>query len=89
MEGKPTFWDGYTVSDDHKVEPQRSTYKRIAWFGALHGSCQDSYPPVKGASRGIDSPTRECCIPDDSRVLRRYPSRDRRPIELATRERSL
>ena len=34
--GEPICWEGYSVSEDHKVETQRLTDKRMAWFAALH-----------------------------------------------------
>ena len=34
--GDPICWEGYSVSEDHKVETQRLTDKRMAWFAALH-----------------------------------------------------
>ena len=33
--GEPTCWEGYSISEDHKVETQRLTDKRMAWFAAL------------------------------------------------------
>ena len=33
---EPICWGGYAVSKDHKVETQRLTDKRMAWFAALH-----------------------------------------------------
>ena len=33
--GEPKRWDGYAASEDHKVETQRLTDKRMAWFADL------------------------------------------------------
>ena len=33
--GGKKCWEGYSVSEDHKVETQRLTDKRMAWFAAL------------------------------------------------------
>ena len=33
--GQPICWEGYSVSEDHNVETQRLTDKRMAWFAAL------------------------------------------------------
>ena len=35
IKGEPISWEGYSVSEDHKVETQRLTDKRMAWFAAL------------------------------------------------------
>ena len=33
--GEPICWEGYSVSEDHKVETQCLTDNRMAWFAAL------------------------------------------------------
>ena len=33
--GEPICREGYSVSENHKVETQRLTDKRMAWFAAL------------------------------------------------------
>ena len=33
--GEPICWEGYSVSEGHKVETQRLTDKRMAWFAAF------------------------------------------------------
>ena len=82
--GEPICWEGYAVSEDHKVDTQRLTVKRMAWFAALH--IQDfakTILPWKGASRTMDRRPRERCIPDASRIPRGNSPGDRRPVEMA------
>ena len=33
--GESICWEGYSVSEDHKVETQRLIDKRMAWFAAV------------------------------------------------------
>ena len=86
--GEPICWEGYPVSEHHKVETQRLTDKRVAWFAAL--LVQNL---AKTILRG-EEPVAEwtdargnAAFPTTQEFLEGIPSRDRQPVEMATKAR--
>ena len=86
--GEPICSQGYPVSQDHKIETQRFTDKRMAFFAA--SQVRDLAKAVlrREVSRGMDRRSRERCIPDDSTIRTANSPRDSGPVQMATKARN-